>query len=229
MRSVRASINCALTRTLLAARCTLPSTTWATPNSSPIFRWLRATPLLYCITEVRLITLRSAICERSVRIWSCTPSVKNSFCFSSLRFSNGKTAMLFSTAATVPGAADGAGCLRGSTFHHQPTAMINNKRSAIAASTNLRDVDFDRTSVFATGAPGRSHGNTIRNKSMGTEMFFNSVGASFSKRASSVLRICRSTSIETQIPPALANCSMREAMFTPSPYTSPPRWTTSPM
>ena len=62
-----------------------------------------------------------------------------------------------------------------------------------------------------------SQGSTIRNKSIGTEMFFSSVGASFSKRASSALRICRSTSIETQIPPAPASGSIREAMFTPSP------------
>src|SRR5205823_7617186 len=44
-----------------AARCTLPSTTCATPNSSPILRRLRASPLLCCITEVRLMTFKSAI------------------------------------------------------------------------------------------------------------------------------------------------------------------------
>ena len=57
----------------------------------------------------------------------------------------------------------------------------------------------------------------MRNKSIGTEMFFRSVGASFSNRASSALRIWRSTSIETQIPPGPATGSIREAMFTPSP------------
>jgi len=62
-----------------------------------------------------------------------------------------------------------------------------------------------------------SHGRTMRNRSIGTEMFFNSAGASFSKRVSTALRIWRSTSIDTQIPPAPANGSMREAMFTPSP------------
>src|SRR6266550_2764880 len=46
----------------------------------------------------------------------------------------------------------------------------------------------------------RSHGSTMRNKSIGTEMFFSSVGASFSNRASSALRIWRSTSIETTDP-----------------------------
>ena len=60
-------------------------------------------------------------------------------------------------------------------------------------------------------------------------MFFKSAEPNFSNRASSALRICRSTSIETQIPPAPASASIREAMFTPSPYTSPLRWTTSPM
>src|SRR6266568_6644645 len=48
------------------------------------------------MTEVRLITLRSAILARSVRISSCTPSAKYAFCLSSLRFSNGSTAILFS-------------------------------------------------------------------------------------------------------------------------------------
>ena len=44
--------------------------------AAPISRRLRATPLLCCITEVRLITFRSAILARSVKISSCTPSVK---------------------------------------------------------------------------------------------------------------------------------------------------------
>src|SRR5438105_13608042 len=48
------------------------------------------------MTEVRLITLRSAILARSVRISFCTPSAKYAFCLSSLRFSNGSTAILFS-------------------------------------------------------------------------------------------------------------------------------------
>src|SRR2546423_4899964 len=94
--SVRASINCALTRTLLPALCTLPSSKWATPSCWPISRRLRCTPVLYCITDVRLITFRSATLARSVRISSCTPSVKNAFSLLSLKFSNGSTAILFS-------------------------------------------------------------------------------------------------------------------------------------
>src|SRR5262249_4768559 len=74
---------CALTRILLAARCTVPSSKCATPSCCPISRRLRASPLLYCITLVRLMTFRSAIWARSLRIWSCTPSAKCSFCFSS--------------------------------------------------------------------------------------------------------------------------------------------------
>ena len=56
---------------------------------------MRGAPLLYCITDVRLITFRSAILARLVRISSCTPSVKKAFAFSSLRFSNGSTAIDF--------------------------------------------------------------------------------------------------------------------------------------
>jgi hypothetical protein len=35
---------------------------------------------LYCITDVRLMTFKSAIFARWVRISSCTPSAKYSFC-----------------------------------------------------------------------------------------------------------------------------------------------------
>src|SRR5438034_9428000 len=47
------------------------------------------------MTEVRLMTFNAAILARSVRISSCTPSVKNALSGSRLRFSNGRTAMLF--------------------------------------------------------------------------------------------------------------------------------------
>ena len=59
----------------------------------PISRRSRATPLLYCITEVRLITFRSAIRARLVRISSCTPLAKNAFSSSMLRLSKGSTAI----------------------------------------------------------------------------------------------------------------------------------------
>src|SRR6266496_3289736 len=58
------------------------------------------------MTEVRLITFRSATFARSARISSCTPSVKKAFSLSLLRFSNGRTAMLFSGMAV--GAVTGA-------------------------------------------------------------------------------------------------------------------------
>jgi hypothetical protein len=94
--SVRASINCALTRTLPAARCTLPSSRWDTPSCCPISRRLRGRPLRYCITLERLMTFRSAMFARSVRISSCTPSAKYALSLSLLRFSKGRTATLFS-------------------------------------------------------------------------------------------------------------------------------------
>src|SRR5207237_7389262 len=60
--------------------------------------------------EVRLITLRSAIRERLVKISSCTPSVKKALSGSRLRFSKGKTAIVFSgKAAEVTGVATGDG------------------------------------------------------------------------------------------------------------------------
>src|SRR6184192_1137353 len=51
--------------------------------------------------EVREMTLRSPIRESLVRISSWMPSAKYAFALSSLRFSNGRTAMLFSGTRTV--------------------------------------------------------------------------------------------------------------------------------
>src|SRR4051812_37650061 len=62
------------------------------------------------MTEVRLMTFRSATLAKSVRISSCTPSVKNAFSLSLLRFSKGRTAILFSgMVEAVPGAGLAAG------------------------------------------------------------------------------------------------------------------------
>src|SRR5438046_7410119 len=45
---------------------------------------------------MREITFKSATLERAVKISSCTPSAKNWFSLLSLKFSKGRTAMLFS-------------------------------------------------------------------------------------------------------------------------------------
>src|SRR6184192_3534197 len=80
----------------------------------------------------------------------------------------------------------------------------------IAAGT--RRGDFFEVRFAGDSAPF-SHGRMIRKRSICSLMFFKSAEPNFSNRASSALRICRSTSIETQMPPAPANCSMRDAMF----------------
>src|SRR5262245_39490405 len=51
---------------------------------------------LYAITLVRLITLRSAIFARLVKISSWTPSAKNAFSWFALMLVKGRTAMLLS-------------------------------------------------------------------------------------------------------------------------------------
>ena len=56
-------------------------------------------PVLYCSTEVRLITFRSATRHSLVRMSSCTPSAKYALAGSLLRFSKGKTAIDFPGAA----------------------------------------------------------------------------------------------------------------------------------
>src|SRR6267143_1742492 len=58
--------------------------------------------VLYCMTEVRLITFRSLILERFDSNSSWMPSSKKAFSCSSLRFSSGSTAMLFSETLDVP-------------------------------------------------------------------------------------------------------------------------------
>ncbi len=65
---------------------------YATPSSSPICFTVFFVSR-YCFTEVRDVTCNSRIRDNWDRISSCTPSVKNSFSFSVLRFSNGSTAM----------------------------------------------------------------------------------------------------------------------------------------
>ena len=122
-----------------------------------------------------------------------------------------------------------------------PSAMLISARSSISRTLSGCSLKKDSSSlracrqVFWAAAwspaascaqPNQKHSSPLKKPArdqvspvfpIGTEMFFNSVGASFSNRASKALRIWRSTSIDTQIPPALATCSMREAMFTPSP------------
>src|SRR5215212_8955467 len=100
---------------------------------------------------------------------------------------------------------DEAGVLRERVVHHQPTPIISTNAKAIAAGANLPDFILGSASDLGTAGARCSHGSTMRNRSIGTEIFFRSVGASFSNRASSALRICRSTSIDTQMPPAAAS------------------------
>src|SRR6266513_1319145 len=90
-RSVGALINCTVIPTLSPERCTAPSTTASTPNSLAICGssfFVR----LYCITEVREITLSVPICASSVVSASVMPSAKYSCSGSCDRFSSGSTA-----------------------------------------------------------------------------------------------------------------------------------------
>src|SRR6266850_6727194 len=68
-----------------------------TPSCLAISRKLSGL-LLYFSVDVREITLRSAILESRVKISSWIPSAKYALDLSSLRFSNGRTAMDFSFA-----------------------------------------------------------------------------------------------------------------------------------
>ena len=127
--SVRVSTNCAFTCTLPPERRTVPSSTCETRSALPICR----TSCLprYCMTLVRLITLRSAIFASLVKMSSWTPSAKNACSFSSLRFSNGSTAMPVVT-----------GCRMNSLFQTiQPAAAAR----ATSDAANSALVGFRRT------------------------------------------------------------------------------------
>ena len=77
--------------TLSPERCTAPSTTASTPSSLAICGSNFFVPL-YCITEVREITLSALICANSVISASVMPSAKYSCSGSCERFSSGSTA-----------------------------------------------------------------------------------------------------------------------------------------
>src|SRR5206468_8338671 len=75
-----------------------------TPSCFPTSRKLSGALLYFCV-ELREMTLRAAILESRVKISSWIPSAKYALDFSSLRLSNGRTAMLLpgiSTAAFDP-------------------------------------------------------------------------------------------------------------------------------
>jgi len=85
------------------------------------------------MTLVRLITLRSAIFASLIKMSSWTPSAKNSCSFSSLRFSNGSTAMPVVN-----------GCRMNSVLQTiQPAAVVNATRdSARSAPVGFRRTHF---------------------------------------------------------------------------------------
>src|SRR6266700_7990933 len=106
------------------------------------------------MTEVRLITFRSATFARSARISSCTPSVKNAFSWFALRFSNGSTAMLFSgiavaveTGATLPTL--GWAGLKKPKYHPPKTS----KQSVASAGTRTLFFDREKNALIDGGRP----------------------------------------------------------------------------
>src|SRR6266446_8226049 len=140
--------------------------------------------------DVRALTCNPVIFESALINSSLTPSLRYSSFLSALMFTNGSTAMDFWSAAFAAlGATGEVGLLRGCVVDHQTMAIINRKASASAAGTSFGEVGLDSVSNLTTDGVRCSQGRTMRNKSIVTEMFFNSVGASFSKRASSALRI----------------------------------------
>src|SRR6202048_134549 len=99
--------------------------------------------VLYGMTLMRLITLRSATFARSVRISFWTPSAKNAFSLSVLKFSKGNTAMLLSRTG-------GTGARAGVTLLRWKNAYVTRARATNVKGTtkslarrrkNLRTLD----------------------------------------------------------------------------------------
>ncbi len=89
--SVLGSTRCTTIRARGPARRTLPSRMAPTPSSSAIAA-IFLEVFLYCIEEVREITLSALIFESCAMMSSVMPSLKYSFSGSVLMFSNGSTA-----------------------------------------------------------------------------------------------------------------------------------------
>ena len=143
----------------LPARRAVPSRICATPSASPISRKLR-TPLLNCCTEVRLITLRSATFARLERTSSCTPAAKYSFSLSSLKFSNGRTAMLFSGMLRVVAGAicSAAKLLSLSSVRLIPCGVRSNIQDKMSAIGNpsTSTITTKRTAQFGISKNGKT-------------------------------------------------------------------------
>src|SRR5258707_4489243 len=90
------------------------------------------------------MTFRSAIFDKRIRISSWMPSAKYALAFSSLRFSNGSTAMLFSGIKTVPllavpsGGVDGV--ILGDTRWKKVKELITIARVATTKVSTSRDL-----------------------------------------------------------------------------------------
>ena len=89
--SVLGSTRCTTIRTRCPARRTLPSSTAPTPSSSAI-AVIFLVVFLYCMEDVREITLSALTFESWAMMSSVIPSLKYSFSGSVLMFSNGSTA-----------------------------------------------------------------------------------------------------------------------------------------
>src|SRR6266581_6957487 len=110
------------------------------------------------MTEVRLITFRSATFARSARISSCTPSVKNAFSWFALRFSNGSTAILFSgIAVETPATAPTLGRAGLKTPKYQPPTASASKQSDASTITRTLFFDCGRNDLIV-GGPASAEG-----------------------------------------------------------------------
>ena len=89
--SVLGSTRCTTIRTRWPARRTLPSSIAPTPSSSAIAA-IFLVVFLYCMEDVREMTLSALILESWAMMSSVMPSLKYSFSGSVLMFSNGSTA-----------------------------------------------------------------------------------------------------------------------------------------
>ncbi len=187
---------------------------------------------LYANVELRAMTSRPSILERSVIRSSVMPSAKYPCCGSPLMLSNGSTAIEglpagADVATCAVGVADGPGlvAVTGATLldcrSHTVVPMPHKSATADAASATTRRgslrAGVDAAFAGDDGAPS----SRTENARTGSAMFLTACMPRSSNDAAIRLLTAPRTASDTMIPPGSASAWRRAAMLTPSPYRSP--------
>jgi len=149
---VRASINCALNPHPIRKALDVPSTTCATQARSHFAKVPRRAA--FVLHDARTANdFEVGHLGEMVRISSWTPSAKNAFRFSSLRFSKGRTAMLLSGTCASVGLSGTAREIPGELLRRRTKKL---KAKAMPANTTaVMSADLKKNAVEGRAEPQR--------------------------------------------------------------------------